>query len=335
MKFIKRAFMVLVICIALVPNLCFAHAAYNPYPKSQTINDVTTVPCTYFAWSEAYKNMGVELPMLGDAKGWYYGAKNLGYHVGPTVRENSIAVWDGATYGHVAYVTSYYEDPDNNAQYMVISHGGISYEGKPYAGTGIKRNDVRRAEVGSKTARGDTLLGYIYLDEPQSKLLASAEQVKPLYASCKHKFTEWVIVVDGECNEEGYKQRYCTKCRGYERELIDGTSHKFKKFTEFAYEGEEVVLNECEVCGTIVVGSIEEHEHRFTSWEVKRIPTMFEDGYSIRYCTYPDCNSAELLTMDATGIYPALFLIPIECIVCAILMWRFILWSKNNSSEFF
>gem|GEM_PF-4779655 len=335
MKNIKRVAVALMLCILLAPNLMVAHAAYNPYPNTQTINDVTTIPCTYFAWTAAYNDMGVELPAFGDAKNWYYAAKNAGYHVGPDVRENSIAVWDGASYGHVAYVTSYYEDVDNNEKYMVISHGGISYEGKPYGGNGVKTGDIRRAEVGSKTGRGDTLLGYIYLNEPRSELLANADKVRPLYASCNHNLTDWSVIVDGVCNEEGYKQRYCTKCHGYERELIEGTNHKFKKYTEFAYDGEEVILNICEVCETIVVGSVEEHEHQFTEWERKRYPTIDQDGYLVRHCTYPDCNVDEVQTEEALGIYPTLYLIPIECFVCALFMGANIFFemkSKRNNN---
>lgn len=40
-----------------------ASAASNPFGKWQTINGVTTIRCTYYAWQQAYDNTGVALPI--------------------------------------------------------------------------------------------------------------------------------------------------------------------------------------------------------------------------------------------------------------------------------
>lgn len=52
------------------------NAATNPYPTSQTIGNVSTIPCTWYAWQQAYDNMGVVLPNFGNAKNWYTSAQN-------------------------------------------------------------------------------------------------------------------------------------------------------------------------------------------------------------------------------------------------------------------
>ena len=38
-----------------------ALTASNPYPSSQTIGGVTTIPCTFYAWQQAYERLGVVL----------------------------------------------------------------------------------------------------------------------------------------------------------------------------------------------------------------------------------------------------------------------------------
>ena len=71
------------------------YAVANPYSYGQ---------CTWGAWNYAYNNAGVALPQLHNAGDWYNNAKNLGYAVGTEPRRNSIVVWSGGQYGHVAYV---------------------------------------------------------------------------------------------------------------------------------------------------------------------------------------------------------------------------------------
>ena len=49
----------------------FVSAATNPYPSSQTFNGVSTIPCTYYAWQQAYNNTGIAMPNFGNAKNCY------------------------------------------------------------------------------------------------------------------------------------------------------------------------------------------------------------------------------------------------------------------------
>ena len=135
-----------------------ASAASNPYGKWQTINGVTTVRCTYYAWQQAYDNTGVALPMLGNGCQWYDNAKKAGYSVGTTAKAKSIAVWGSCTnnsYGHVAYVVSV------NGSKMTVNEGGRS---DATSTNGIVNGFSCGSTIGSKRYSGSPLIGFIYLD---------------------------------------------------------------------------------------------------------------------------------------------------------------------------
>lgn len=145
------------------------NAASNPYKNTQTIDGVTTVPCTYFAWQQAYDNAKVALPGWGNAGTWYNSASKAGYSVGSVARANSIAVWShkSNSFGHVAYVVSV--DGDT----MTVNEGGVySYEYNEetgestkvaYNGNGLYYNNI----VPSSGNRNEdsSLIGFIYLDD--------------------------------------------------------------------------------------------------------------------------------------------------------------------------
>lgn len=142
-------------------------AETNPYPKTQTIESVTTISCTWFAWQQAYEKLGVELPRWGNAVNWYERASNNGYKVGNVAKPDSIAVWKNSNniYGHVAYVVSV---SDNS---MIINEGGITttkYDNvtnemriTPFNGDGIYYNNV--VSLSLNRSETSTLLGFIYL----------------------------------------------------------------------------------------------------------------------------------------------------------------------------
>ena len=71
----------MIIAIMPISNIS-VRAASNPYPTSQTVGGVVTVPCTYYAWQQAYNRLGVALPAWGNAIEWYNRAKNAGYYPG-------------------------------------------------------------------------------------------------------------------------------------------------------------------------------------------------------------------------------------------------------------
>lgn len=157
MKKIKSFLIALMAVVCLLPALTKeASAASNPYPYSQTVGGVKTIPCTWYAWQQTYERLGIALPAWGNAIDWYNNAARAGYSVGATAKANSIAVWreSGHNYGHVAFVTAV------NGSNMTVNEGGRT----DLAGNnGIKNGQVVYSTVGS-TWYSRTLVGFIYLN---------------------------------------------------------------------------------------------------------------------------------------------------------------------------
>ena len=164
--------LVLCMVLTLLPALgTQASAASNPYPYWQTLTGsdgytTTTRPCTYYAWQLAKERMGVELPAWGNAVNWLDGARNSGYSTGSAAAPNSIAVYSGGGYGHVAYVTAV------NGNEMTVDEGGRSdhySDGSLKYTNGIAHGQPSRAVVGEGRGHGfsgSTLIGFIYLGTP-------------------------------------------------------------------------------------------------------------------------------------------------------------------------
>lgn len=157
--FLVKYILSLVMCavIFISPLDVNVSAATNPYPKSQTINGVTTIPCTWYAWQQAYDNLGVVMPNFGNAKNWYANAKKNNYPVGSTAKPNSIAVWTNSGYGHVGYVVSV------SGTTMKVSEGGMT----DLNGNGILKGSICNSTVGSKKSSysSSLLVGFIYVGD--------------------------------------------------------------------------------------------------------------------------------------------------------------------------
>lgn len=157
MKKIKIWIVALLAVICILPN-CMqkANAAYNPYPTSQTVGGVVTIPCTYYAWQQTYERLGIALPAWGNAINWYNNAARAGYSVGATPKANSIAVWSSSShnYGHVGFVTAV------EGSNMIVNEGGRT----DATGNGGIVNGQRVPSTVNTTWYGRTLIGFIYLN---------------------------------------------------------------------------------------------------------------------------------------------------------------------------
>lgn len=146
-------------------------AATNPYGKYQTIDGITTVRCTWYAWQQAYDRTGIALPALGDGGQWYNNAKNKGLSVGTVARANSIAVWAGDSYGHVAYVV------EVSGSKMTVNEGGQFVGNKVYGNEGVVNGATWSNIIGSSKTSGSNkkLIGFIYLtsDYPSTVTIES------------------------------------------------------------------------------------------------------------------------------------------------------------------
>ncbi len=117
--------------------------------------------CTRYAYGRACEVMGINLAFSADsgldAGTWYKKVKNLPR--GEEPRSNSIAVWSGGPYGHVAYV----ETVDGNNVIISEANWAIPFDGKY-----VKPHSLTKKAMSSrfdKIDKNGTLLGYIYLEK--------------------------------------------------------------------------------------------------------------------------------------------------------------------------
>lgn len=147
----------------------------NPYPTTQNVDGdgYYEVPCTWFAWQQAYDRLGISLPGWGNAVDWWQGAINAGYSTGSTPQPESIAVWSGDYYGHVAYVTSV-----SGGNTFTVNEGGRTDLDHTNS-HGVKYGYTLTNAVGGSRPydTGKTLLGFIYLNNPtpQGHVMSESE----------------------------------------------------------------------------------------------------------------------------------------------------------------
>lgn len=171
---------ILLVFVLFLFGILKVNAANNPYkPTSQFGPN-----CTWNAWDQTYKRLGIALPGWGNANTWYDSAKKAGFEVGKTPRAHSIVVWEWNKYGHVAYVDEvkgdkiYIYESDTgcvdmeNEELKACIENGVSEETdrECIAKYGKKRGCEKNATYWQ--VPGD-LIGYIYLDKVPSKAASS------------------------------------------------------------------------------------------------------------------------------------------------------------------
>ncbi len=136
-----------------------SYAKSNPFFQSGLKGQ-----CTWYAWGRAHEKFGINLPCRGHAKTWADVAAGAGYNVNSTPTADSIAVWTGGTYGHVAYV----ERVEGSILYLSESnyYGNKSCkerysEGYLNLSTGLYTNTF--GSIGLSTAYRPTNPSYIHL----------------------------------------------------------------------------------------------------------------------------------------------------------------------------
>ena len=136
---------------ALFCSITFVSAYSNTYPD---YNDYEggEIACTHYAKDLAWEKTGVEIPNgWGNAGNWYGCAqRDANFRTGTTPAVNSLAVWGGSQWGHVAFV-----DAVSGNQIHIMEAGATRWYGAGSHGVGTRWCS---GVVGS-----DNLLGYIYL----------------------------------------------------------------------------------------------------------------------------------------------------------------------------
>jgi len=307
----------MLIIVCLLTMLPFpVLAASNPYPISQTVGGVVTIPCTYYAWEQAYERLGMVLPAWGNAINWYNAAANSGYAVGTTPKANSIAVWsiDTHSYGHVAFVTSV------NGSQMTINEGGRT---DAVDNQGIVNGQVLPSTVGSYWY-GRTLIGFIYLDGEAPKLSISWAGYEE-----KHSIGSTNAVLAGVGNMSGadisviskvgiYLYDYKGTQIAHKTESVDFSNYSYFEVwydvndelgytlltgTPYQYKFIAIIGDKTYDSPIYTFTTTGTHSHKYDSGTVTANPTCGKTGTKLYTCTTCGSTKTETIAKLTTHSY--------------------------------
>ena len=320
-KILKKLYLCIITLALLLNSLpILVSAASNPYPSSQTINGVTTIPCTRYAWQQVYDRLGIALPNWGNAINWLNQAAKAGYTTGSAAKANSIAVWKSTahSYGHVSFVTAV------NGNYMTVNEGGMTNNsGNAANGTGIVTGSSVSSVVGTKKSAYSscTLLGFIYLsNSPCTTISVTFTQLNDKNAISDKNAAVWCKIdktVGVPVEKKGIRVRRAniTYNEGWSKEITPSyASTNDSSFnmgwdmngevritllhlTQYYYQfyvrvgGQDFWSSEYTFTTT---GS-----HNFGTWNIQKAATCTEKGKKSRKCL--DCSKAENQTITALG----------------------------------
>ena len=142
------------------PNLSNnCYSSINPFTQAGYDGQ-----CTWFAWGRAYEKLGINLKFEGNAGTWWGVNKaNNYFSYGSTPRANSLAVWSGGGFGHVAFV----EEVSGSNVLFNEANWNTFKDDKKTQGGGYD-GYVKTLSEGAMKRRGlngtFVLQGYIYLE---------------------------------------------------------------------------------------------------------------------------------------------------------------------------
>lgn len=106
-------------------------ADFNSKYYKPPVNNASRSQCVWYTQGRAFEKKGVFIGARGNAKDVYNSCKQDGFQVSKYPKPNSIACFNGGTYGHVKFVeyvianTVYYTEANSNADNMLSSDDGI------------------------------------------------------------------------------------------------------------------------------------------------------------------------------------------------------------------
>ena len=106
-------------------------ADFNSKYYKPPVNTASRGQCVWYTQGRAYEKKDVYIGARGDAKNVYQSCKNSGFQVSKYPKPNSIACFNGGTYGHVRYVeyvignTVYFTEANWNADNSLSDDDGI------------------------------------------------------------------------------------------------------------------------------------------------------------------------------------------------------------------
>ena len=126
------------------------------------------------------------------------------------------------------------------------------------------------------------------IEEPPSLIEPERPMSSSSYTSSyhKHNFSDWVVVQDATCLEDGIKERYCVECGEVQQETFKGDhvwgnweTYRVANCVETGIEGRE-----CAVCHMREERMLATTGHTWSEWEIIQEPTCTNSGYQRHYC---------------------------------------------------
>lgn len=129
------------------------------------------------------------------------------------------------------------------------------------------------------------------------------KDTKEIPATGAHAYSDWVIVKEATCTEEGLRTQTCDVCGDVIEEVIKATGHTFGEWTVTTpatcdTEGQEE--RTCESCKEIETRTIPALGHDLKE-EIVKEPTCGEAGSKKISCTREGCTYEEIVEIPATG----------------------------------
>ena len=106
-------------------------ADFNRSYYKPPINNASRGQCVWYTQGRAYEKKDIYIGARGNAKDVYQSCKNDGFQVSKFPKPNSIACFNGGTYGHVKFVehviadTVYYTEANSNVDNKISADDGI------------------------------------------------------------------------------------------------------------------------------------------------------------------------------------------------------------------
>lgn len=134
-----------------------------------------------------------------------------------------------------------------------------------------------------------------------------------LFGEKEHTFSDWVVVTEATCTEEGSKKHICTGCGFEETDVIGAKGHSYdegKITTASSCTEKGTMTYKCSVCDEIKTENIAAKGHSYDKGVITKVASCTEKGCRIYTCTV--CNETKEEEIAATGHSGS----KIKCSIC-------------------
>ena len=142
------------------------------------------------------------------------------------------------------------------------------------------------------------------IEEPPSLIEPERPMSSSSYTSSyhKHNFSDWVVVQDATCLEDGIKERYCVECGYTETQTINKLNHSWGSwFRVVEPTCTETGLEErvCSRCDARESRTIMANGHYYEDYAIISQPTCISNGIKEVRCIY--CGEVQQQEIPASG----------------------------------